>query len=112
MARRPGLLAAGGRVEGGGGGGGRRSRRRSRTRSNLTRIGFGCFVFDYLTESCWPTHPSLELGTRMGSMHTTLLLALPAEKVRQVLRLQVGSSETKVQVVFVISLDVSVIPSN
>ena len=37
---------------------------------------------------------------------------LPAERVRQVLRLQVGTSERKVQVVFVISLDVSVIPSN
>ena len=45
-------------------------------------------------------------------IHTTLLLALPAERVRQVLRLQVGSSEKKVQVVFVISLDVLVIPSN
>jgi hypothetical protein len=44
-------------------------------------------------------------------LHTTLLLALPAERVRQVLRLQVGSSERKVQVVFVISLDVLVIPS-
>ena len=39
------------------------------------------------------------------------MLALPAEKVRPVLRLQVGSSERKVQVVFVISLDVLVIPS-
>ena len=46
------------------------------------------------------------------SQTQTLLLALPAERVRQVLRLQVGSSERKVQVVFVISLDVSVIPSN
>ena len=44
-------------------------------------------------------------------LHTTLLLALPAERVRQLLRLQVGSSERKVQVAFVISLDVSVIPS-
>ena len=44
--------------------------------------------------------------------HTTLLLALPTERVRQVWRLQVGSSERKVQVVFVISLDVLVIPSN
>ena len=44
--------------------------------------------------------------------HTTLLLALPAERMRQVLRFQVVSSEKKVQVVFVISLNVSVIPSN
>ena len=44
--------------------------------------------------------------------HTTLLLALLAERLRQVLRLQVGSSERRVQVVFVISLDESVIPSN
>ena len=43
--------------------------------------------------------------------HTTLLLALPAERVRQVLRLQVGSSERMVQVVVVISLDVLVILS-
>ena len=44
--------------------------------------------------------------------HTTLLLALPAVRVRQVLRPQVGSSEWKVQGVFVISLDISVISSN
>ena len=47
-----------------------------------------------------------------GLAHTTLLLALPAERVQQVLRLQVGSSERKVKIVFVISLDVSVISSN
>ena len=55
--------------------------------------------------SCW------QLPIR-GYTHTTLLLALPAERVRQVWSLQVGSSERNVQVVFVISLDVSVIPSN
>ena len=43
--------------------------------------------------------------------HTTLFLALPAKRVRQVLRLQVGSSQRKVQIVFIIYLDVSVIPS-
>ena len=48
-------------------------------------------------------------ASHLPSGHTTLLLALPAERVRQVLWLQVGSSERKVQVVFVMS---SVIPSN
>ena len=40
-----------------------------------------------------------------------MLLALPAERVQHILRLQVASSERKVQVVFVIYLDVSVIPN-
>ena len=42
----------------------------------------------------------------------TLLLPLLAVRVQQVLRLQVGSSDREVHVVFVISLDVSVIPPN
>ena len=48
----------------------------------------------------------------ISAAHTTLLLALPAERVGQVLWLQIGSLERKVQVIFVISLDVSVIPLN
>ena len=54
----------------------------------------------------------LRLASNSSKEHTTLLLALPAERVQQVLRLQVGSSERKVQVVFVISLNVLAIPSN
>ena len=72
--------------------------RSTSNRSPLVRISY--FLQPKIFASRWPV------------IHTTLLLALPAERVQQVLRLQVGSSERKVQVVFVISLDVSVIPSN
>ena len=68
-------------------------------------------VHVYTMSTCQFQEVPKGAGGTKGPRHTTLLLALAAERLRQVLRLQVCSSERKVQVVFVISLDASVIPS-